>query len=90
MTKEDLLKKLALQPTQLADLLARFGEFKKSLDADQLRVLNRSLPTLCEALAWLGPHATVDELRDLFGGGRGHDRDSPPVIVCHFVSTDRT
>jgi hypothetical protein len=88
MTRDELLEKLKLTDRQLKDLLAKFEAFQNDLDADQLKVLKRSLPTLCEALSWLGPHATEDQLRELFGGGhKGHK--GPPIIVCHFAGTDR-
>ena len=89
-TKADLLKKLGLSQVQLDDLLAKFNDnFLACLDEDQLKVVKRSLPSLCEAQTWLGHCATVADLRKLFGGGRGHHRDSPPIMVCHFATTER-
>jgi hypothetical protein len=89
-TKGELVKKLGLSsPDQLTDLLTKFRDrFLKHLDDEQLKVVKRSLPTLCEASAWLGPCATLEDLRKLFGGD-GRDVDSPPIMVCHFATTER-
>jgi|HubBroStandDraft_6_1064221.scaffolds.fasta_scaffold1012630_1 hypothetical protein len=89
MDQDELVKRLHLkEKAQLDDLLKKFREFLSRLDEDQLKVVRRSLPSLWEALAWLGPHATEAELRELFGAG-GHYADGEPIMVCHFAGTDR-
>jgi hypothetical protein len=91
LTSEDeLVKKLGLSTrVQLTDLLTKFRDrFLKHLDDEQLKVVKRTLPTLCEASAWLGPCATLEDLRKLFGGDY-RDTDSPPIMVCHFATTER-
>jgi len=85
MTQDELLDKLKLKDDELKDLINKFGSFRDGLNDAQRAVVKRSLPTLCEALSWLGPHATEAELRKLFGGSQ----DNPPIIVCHFAGTDR-
>jgi hypothetical protein len=89
VTKKQLLKKLGLTQPELDDLLVKFGDFQKLLSPKQTKVVNRSLPTLSETAAWLGPHATEADLRKLFGGGGGRGAGSPPIMVCHFATTDR-
>jgi hypothetical protein len=90
VTKRQLLKKLGLRQRELDDMLHKFKTgFYDKLKARQQKVVRRSLPTLCEALSWLGPHATEKELRELFGGGRGADGNSPPIMICHFATTER-
>jgi hypothetical protein len=87
-SREELLEKLGLSDDELRDLLDKFRDkFLYNLNRNQLKVVKRTLPSLCEAQAWLGTCASVDDLRELFGGGRGED--SPPVMVCHFATTER-
>lgn len=87
-SRKELLQKLGLSHDELTDLLDKFrNNFLNDLNRRQLKVVKRTLPSLCEAQAWLGTCASVDDLRELFGGGRGED--SPPVMVCHFATTER-
>ena len=88
MSQDELVAKLHLKDkAQLDDLLAKFKIFYLLLDDAQQKLIRRSLPSLYEALTWLGPHATEAELRALFGGG--YYADGEPIMVCHFAGTDR-
>jgi hypothetical protein len=88
MNRDGLLEKLQLKDPQLKDLLKKFKEnFYDELDDEQRTVVRRSLPSLHEALTWLGPDVTVDQLRELFGGA--FHADGEPIMVCHFAHTHR-
>ena len=88
MGREELLKKLQLEDEELKHLLRHFGQFLHDLNNDaERKVVKRTLPTLCEALAWLGSGVTEAELRELFGGS--YYDDGEPIMVCYFAGGDR-
>jgi hypothetical protein len=67
MTRSEMLKKMGLKDEELKDLMQKFRNFKDTLNAHQLRVVTRSLPTVTAAAKTFGDDVTAEDLQQLFG-----------------------
>lgn len=86
MTHEEMLKQLGLTDEQFHDLLQKYNNFLKSLDADQLAVMKSSEPPMAQAAASFGPGVSEAELRRLMERFRPHDAIS---FFCCVLSRKR-
>lgn len=78
MTHEEMLKQLRLTDKQFRDLLLKYTNFLKSLDADQQAVIKSSEPSMAQAAASFGPGASEADLRGLMEYFR------PPDAISFF------
>lgn len=80
MDSEALLQSLGLTRDELQDLLRKFGDFQRELNAAQLEVLVRSLPNVEQARKSLGP--TTQDVTEFFRKESGGSGD---VVMCLFA-----
>jgi hypothetical protein len=67
MTRPEMLKKMDLTHEEHTDLMAKFEAFHSSLNANQQKVITRSVLTLEQARTTFGPSATVEDVASLVG-----------------------
>lgn len=67
MTRHEMLKKMDLTHEEHTDLMTKFEAFHSSLNANQQRVVTRSVLTLEQARTTFGPNATVEDVANLVG-----------------------
>lgn len=78
MTQDEMLKELDVSHDQLYQLLTKFRSFLGSLPPKERAVIERSLPTLQEAMAAFGHEVTEEQLMKLFKD----DKEQGPFILC--------
>ena len=77
MDRQRLLKRLRLTQPELDDLLTKWRNLHKSLNAAQRKVIDASLPDTKTALKTFGPDCTEKDLLDLFG----KDEHGPRLLM---------
>ena len=65
MTHEEMLKKMGLTKEEHKDLLTKFTAFHNSLNANQQKVIARSMPSAKDAAKSFGPGVTAEHLHSL-------------------------
>ncbi len=70
-----MLKQLGVSQQQFKDLLQKFQNFHNSLDEQQRKVVQSSMPNLKQAAAAFGPDVKEDDLHQLFES----DAQRPPL-----------
>jgi hypothetical protein len=86
MDREEMLKQMGVTNEEFKDFLRKYHHFVKTLDAAQLDLLNRSLPTMREAITAFGPDVDPVELIKLFGD----DGEHPTTALMFPLGSQRT
>lgn len=71
MTHDDMIAKMGLSTEEHRDLMIKFAAFHNSLNANQQRVMERSMPTLEQAAQSFGPGVTTQHIQSLMAASTG-------------------
>lgn len=82
MTRDEMLNKMGLTDAEHRDLMAKFTAFQNSLNANQKRVMSRSVVSLSQAAKSFGPNVTADDVQSNLIGPTG----GSSVGGCHSAT----
>ncbi|HEY4930948.1 MAG TPA: hypothetical protein VII23_05195 [Terriglobales bacterium] len=81
MNRADMLAALGLSDYEFTDMLQKFNSFMASLDANQQKVIQASIPSAAQAAASFGSNVSPADVQNLV---------TPPVTTAHSVGRPTT
>jgi hypothetical protein len=81
MNRADMLAALGLSDYEFTDMLQKFNNFMASLDANQQKIIQASIPSATQAAASFGPNISPTDVQNLV---------TPPVTTEQVATQPTT
>jgi hypothetical protein len=85
MNRPDMLAVLGLSDSEFTDMLQKFNAFMSTLNANQQKVIQSSVPSATQAAASFGPDVSPSDVQYLVSQATTDEEDAQVTTVMFFA-----